>query len=106
MSKKILSIHAASGTDSTQAQDQAVKSFSSSSSNLNNASEQEQSSSLELPRVSIKGVANNVEVDVDNNEVEEFDLKDFALTHFRWLARRLCGHLWQVCQWHTARRLA
>ena len=82
MSTKSLSINSASGADSTQAQEQAVKSFSSSSSNLNNASEREQSSSLELPSVSIKGVANNVEVDEDNNEVEEFDLKDYALTHF------------------------
>ena len=82
MSTKSLSINSASGANSTQAQEQAVKSFSSSSSNLNNASEREQSSSLELPSVSIKGVANNVEVDVDNNEVEEFDLKDYALTHF------------------------
>ena len=78
MSKKSLSIHAASGADSTQAQDQAVKSFSSSSSNLNNASEREQSSSLELPSVSIKGVANNVEVD----EVEEFYLSLYALKGF------------------------
>ena len=46
----------ASGADSTQAQEQAVKSFSSSSSNLN-----------------------NVEVD---DEVEEFDLKDYALKDF------------------------
>ena len=82
MSTKSLSINSASGADSTQAQEQAVKSFSSSSSNLNNASEREQSSSLELPSASIKGVANNVEIDVDNNEVEEFDLKDYALTHF------------------------
>ena len=56
MSKKSLSIHAASGADSTQAQEQVVKSFSSSSSNLN-----------------------NVEVD---DEVEEFDLKDYALKDF------------------------
>lgn len=84
MSTKSFSINSASGADSTQAQEQVVKSFSSSSSNLNNASEREQSSSLELPSASIKGVANNVEVevDVDNNEVEEFDLKDYALTHF------------------------
>jgi len=59
MSTKSLSINSASGADSTQAQEQAVKSFSSSSSNLN-----------------------NVEVDVDNNEVEEFDLMHYALTHF------------------------
>ena len=75
MSKKSLSIHAASGTDSTQAQEQAVKSFSSSSSNLNNVSKREQSSSLELPSVSIKGVANN-------GEVEEFDLTHYALKYF------------------------
>ena len=47
---------AASGADSTQVQEQSVKSFSSSSSNLNNC----------------------VEVD----EVEEFDLKDYALKDF------------------------
>lgn len=50
---------AASGADSTQVQEQSVKSFSSSSSNLNDC----------------------VEVDVAN-EVEEFDLKDYALTYF------------------------
>ena len=48
----------ASGADRTQAQEQ-VKGFSSSSSNLN-----------------------DVEVDVDKNEVEEFDLKDYALKDF------------------------
>ena len=73
MSTKSLSINSASGADSTQAQEQVVKSFSSSSSNLNNASEREQSSSLELPSESIKGVANNVEAD----EAEEFDLDDY-----------------------------
>ncbi len=82
MSTKSLSINPASGADSTQAQVPAVKSFSSSSSNLNNASKREQSSSLELPSESIKGVANNVEVDVDNNEVEEFDLSLYALKGF------------------------
>ena len=51
MSTKSLSINSASGADSTQAQEQVVKSFSSSSSNLN-----------------------NVEVD---DEVEEFDLDDY-----------------------------
>ena len=51
MSTKSLSINSASGVDSTQVQEQVVKSFSSSSSNLN-----------------------NVEVD----EVEEFDLDDYA----------------------------
>ena len=55
MSTKSLSINSASGADSTQAQEQVVKSFSSSSSNLN-----------------------NVEVD----EVEEFDLKDYALKDY------------------------
>ena len=49
-------LSAASGADSTQVQEQSVKSFSSSSSNLNNC----------------------VEVD----EVEEFDLKDYALKDF------------------------
>ena len=78
MSTKSLSINSASGADSTQAQEQVVKSFSSSSSNLNNASEREQSSSLELPSESIKSVANNVEV----NEVEEFDLSLYALKGF------------------------
>ena len=52
-----LTINPASGADSTQAQEPAVKSFSSSSSNLN-----------------------NVEVDVD--EVEEFDLSLYALKGF------------------------
>ena len=79
MSTKSLSINSASGADSTQAQEQAVKSFRSSSSNLNNASEREQSSSLELPSESIKSVANNVEVD---DEVEEFDLSLYALKGF------------------------
>ena len=51
MSTKSLSINSASGANSTQAQEQVVKSFSSSSSNLN-----------------------NVEVD---DEVEEFDLDDY-----------------------------
>lgn len=51
MSTKSLSINSASGADSTQAQEQVIKSFSSSSSNLN-----------------------NVEVD---DEVEEFDLDDY-----------------------------
>ena len=55
MSTKSLSINSASGADSTQAQEQSVKSFSSSSSNLN---------------------------DVEIDEVEEFDLKDYALTYF------------------------
>ncbi len=50
-----LILSAASGADSTQAQEQSVKSFSSSSSNLN---------------------------DVEVDEVEEFDLKDYALTYF------------------------
>ena len=59
MSTKSLSINPASGADSTQVQEQSVKSFSSSSSNLNDC----------------------VEVDVAN-EVEEFDLKDYALTYF------------------------
>ena len=59
MSSKSLSINPASGADSTQVQEQSVKSFSSSSSNLNDC----------------------VEVDVAN-EVEEFDLKDYALTYF------------------------
>ena len=56
MSTKSLSINSASGADSTQAQEQVVKSFSSSSSNLN-----------------------NVEVD---DEVEEFDLSLYALKGF------------------------
>ena len=51
MSTKSLSINSASGADSTQAQEQVVKSFSSSSSNLN---------------------------DVEVDEVEEFDLDDYA----------------------------
>ena len=55
MSTKSLSINSASGADSTQVQEQVVKSFSSSSSNLN-----------------------NVEVD----EVEEFDLSLYALKGF------------------------
>ena len=59
MSTKSLSTNPASGAQSAQAQEQVVKSFSSSSSNLN-----------------------NVEVDVDNNEVEEFNLTHYALTHF------------------------
>ena len=50
-----LILSAASGADSTQAQEQSVKSFSSSSSNLN---------------------------DVEVDEVEEFDLRDYALTYF------------------------
>ncbi len=56
MSTKSLSINSASGTDSIQAQEQVVKSFSSSSSNLN-----------------------NVEVD---DEVEEFDFSLYALKGF------------------------
>ena len=56
MSTKSLSINSASGADSTQAQEQVVKSFSSSSSNLN-----------------------NVEVD---DEVEEFDFSLYALKGF------------------------
>ncbi len=56
MSTKSLSVNSASGADSTQAQEQVVKSFSSSSSNLNNC----------------------VEVD----EVEEFDLSLYALKGF------------------------
>lgn len=56
MSTKSLSINPASGADSTQAQEPEVKSFSLSSSNLN-----------------------NVEVD---DEVKEFDLKDYALKDF------------------------
>ncbi len=56
MSTKSLSINSASGADSIQAQEQSVKSFSSSSSNLNNC----------------------VEVD----EVEEFDLSLYALKGF------------------------
>ena len=56
MSTKSLSINSASGADSTQAQEQVVKSFSSSSSNLN-----------------------NVEVD---DEVEEFDLDDYKYDYY------------------------
>ncbi len=67
-----LSINQTSGADSTQAQEPEVKSFSSSSSNLNNASKREQSSSLELPSESIKGAANDVEVDE-----QVFNLDDY-----------------------------
>ena len=67
MDNNFNSFNPVSGADSASVQEQLVKG-SLSSSNFNNASKREQSSSLELPSVSIFGSANIVD------ELEEVDL--------------------------------
>ena len=77
MSNNSLSFEFASGADSTQVQEQVVKSCSSSSSNLNNASKRVKAElALSLPSGSIKGVANEVEVCE-----AELDLADFKFDY-------------------------
>ena len=75
MDNNSISINPVSGADSASVQEQLVKG-SLSSSNFNNASKREQSSSLELPSVSIIGSANIVD------ELEEVDL-DFHKYDYR-----------------------
>ena len=75
MDNNFNSFNPVSGADSASVQEQVVKG-SLSSSNFNNASKREQSSSLELPSVSIFGSANIVD------ELEEVDL-DFHKYDYR-----------------------
>ena len=75
MDNNFNSFNPVSGADSASVQEQLVKG-SLSSSNFNNASKREQSSSLELPSVSIFGSANIVD------ELEEVDL-DFHKYDYR-----------------------